>query len=91
MGSQGVNWPKYFLVGHAIELALWGFIRLQEDRGIPRPDIPEPGNHDLMGLYEYAVAYGLPRDQLVTERLPHLSELHKSHHPAILKSREQSL
>lgn len=76
------NWPKYFLLGHAIELTIKAYlVFLDEELKQQRPaGLPEPGNHDLKGLYDYAVARGLKRNTLVTEDLPHLSELHQIHY-----------
>lgn len=74
------NWPKYFLITHAIELAIKAYIISREDAGAIPPPKPQPANHDLAGLYDYAVLYGLERDPAVTKELPHLSDLHRVHY-----------
>jgi hypothetical protein len=73
------NWPKYFLVTHAIELAIRAFNVFRADLEPPAKG-PTPRNHDLVGLYDYAVNNGLPRDPVVTTELPHLSDLHEIHY-----------
>jgi hypothetical protein len=73
------NWPKWFLMTHAIELAIRSFCVFRADISPPPVGQP-PRNHDLIGLYDYAVKNGLPRDPLVTTDLPHLSELHEIHY-----------
>jgi hypothetical protein len=74
------NWPKYTLLFHAIELALKAAIVSYGERGLPKPFSPEPGNHDLNALYDYATAYGLIRRQEILNDLPHISELHVIHY-----------
>jgi hypothetical protein len=74
------NWPKWFLTTHAIELAIKAFIVSREDHIALGPEIRKPANHDLVGLYEYAVALGLKSNQLVVAGLPHLSDLHRTHY-----------
>jgi hypothetical protein len=70
------NWPKYFLMTHAIELAINAYLVLSRTRsGGKKPD-----NHDLMALYEEAIRRGLKSSPLVLKELPHLSELHKIHY-----------
>jgi hypothetical protein len=80
MDGTEPNWPKWFLVTHAIELAIRAFIVSRKDLDIPPPPTPEPTNHDFVSLYDYAVLCGLTRNQLVPERLPQLSELHQVHY-----------
>src|SRR5215469_15727822 len=70
------NWPKYFLVTQAIELAIRAYIVFRAGLE-PRPRGTTPRNHDLVGLYDYAVKNGVSRDPLVTADLPHLSDLHQ--------------
>ncbi len=74
------NWPKYTLLFHAIELALKAAIVLYGERGVPKPSDPEPANHDLNALYDYAAAYGLIKRQETLNDLPHISELHVIHY-----------
>jgi hypothetical protein len=80
MDGPEPNWPKWFLVTHAIELAIKAFIVSREDLDVPAPAGPKPANHDLVGLYDYAVLYGLQPNPLITSGLPHLSELHRVHY-----------
>ena len=74
MDGPEPNWPKWFLVTHAMELAIKAFIVSREDANVPTPAGPKPPNHDLVALYDYAVLYGLTRDPKITTDLPHLSE-----------------
>jgi hypothetical protein len=80
MDGPEPNWPKWFLVTHAIELTIKAYIESRKDSAAIRPSGPEPANHDLVALYNYAVDYGLTRDPIVTKDLPHLSELHEVHY-----------
>jgi hypothetical protein len=73
------NWPKWFLVTHALELATKAYIVFSEDPG-PLPPGPQPANHDLVGLYDYAVLCGLQRNSSIISGLSHLSELHQIHY-----------
>jgi hypothetical protein len=76
------NWPKYFLVTHAIELAITAYLVFEKGLGRPRTrgGGTKPDDHDLMGLYKEAVRRGLKSNALVLKDLPHLSELHKIHY-----------
>jgi hypothetical protein len=74
------NWPKIFLVGHSIELAIQAYLAYAKQLSLPRPPGPEPANHDLSALYAFAVARGLAPNSVVTNDLAHLSELHKTHY-----------
>jgi hypothetical protein len=80
MDGPEPNWPKWFLVTHAMELAIKAYIVSREDSNVPPPAGPKPPNHDLVALYDYAVLYGLKRDPKVTTDLPHLSDLHQTHY-----------
>jgi hypothetical protein len=81
MDGPEPNWPKWFLVTHAIELAIKAFIVSREDLDVQAPaEAKQPANHDLVGLYDYAILYGLQRNPLITSDLPHLSELHQDHY-----------
>ena len=71
-------WPKYFLVTHAIELALKAFSRWRD--AIEGQGHQEPANHDLVGWYDDAVQRGLQRDNNMANELKHLSELHEIHY-----------
>jgi hypothetical protein len=71
-------WPKYFLLGHAVELALKAvpeFFKQSVDYKSPT-SMRAPGRHDLMGLYEWAKLHGLVADSLIDSDLPSLSDLH---------------
>jgi hypothetical protein len=74
------NWPKYTLLFQAIELALKAAIVSFGERSVPKPAGPEPGNHDLSALYDYAIACGLIGRQQISDDLPHISELHVIHY-----------
>jgi hypothetical protein len=74
------NWPKYFLMTHAIELAIKAFLNFEKELNTSRAPTKEPANHDLVGLYDCAVSRGLTRDALVTSELPELNELHQIHY-----------
>jgi hypothetical protein len=81
MDTYEPNWPKWFLITHAIELAIKAYVISRADANTPAPALQKmPANHDLVAQYEYAVLYGLPPDPLVTKELPHLSELHQVHY-----------
>jgi hypothetical protein len=70
------NWPKHFLMTHAIELAIHAYSSLM----LPRGAAEKPGEHDLMELYEEAIRRGLKPNDLVLKELPPLSELHQIHY-----------
>lgn len=80
MDGPEPNWPKWFLVTHAMELAIKAYIVWREDANVPAPAAPKPPNHDLVALYDYAVLYGLTRNPQITSDLPHLSDLHQTHY-----------
>jgi hypothetical protein len=80
MDDHEPNWPKWFLAGHAIELAINAFIIYRKDAGVPKPRHKERLNHDLVALYDDAVRGGLKRNPLVTRDLPALSKLHQEHY-----------
>jgi hypothetical protein len=71
-------WPKYALLTHAIELALKAFVNHSTCSGIPPGK--EPKQHDLLGWYQLAVDYGLPRDSGIEENIDYLNELHRIHY-----------
>jgi len=71
------------LQSHAVELAIKAYLVLKTgDSQPPKPSkgARATGTHDLVGLYNYAVTLGLPRNALVTQELPHISELHQLHY-----------
>jgi hypothetical protein len=80
MDGAEPTWPKYFLLTHAIELAIKAYIVSREDAAVAAPTKKTPANHDLVGLYDYAVLYGLTPSPLVTNNLPHISDLHQIHY-----------
>ncbi len=74
------NWPKYFLLGHAIELALKAVEKYcQQSPDYQKPEGKEPTHHDLVGWYEWAKRHGLSSDDQVERLMPYLSELHLEH------------
>jgi hypothetical protein len=54
-GVQQLNWPKYFLLGHAVELALKAVTMSFKERTRTKPVKRMPARHDLLGYYEAAV------------------------------------
>jgi hypothetical protein len=83
MVASEPNWPKHFLVTHAIELAIMAYLVFE--RGLiikPRAGSKGQGpqDHNLFALYEAAVGRGLRSNPLVLKELPFLSELHKVHY-----------
>ncbi len=70
------NWPKYALLTHAIELALKGFAFHSAGGKTNRN---EPKQHDLVGWYEIAVAFGLENDVGIAANIGFLNELHRTH------------
>ncbi len=85
MDGPEPNWPKWFLVTHAIELAIRPFIVSRRDLDNPPPML-EPANYDLVSLYDYAVQYGLVRNSHVTEKMPSYRNCIRSSTPAIQKT-----
>lgn len=69
--------PKYALLTHAIELALKAFALYSVEAGKPYRRV---SNHDLRGLYQLAIEYGLREDPSISENINHLHELHFSHY-----------
>jgi hypothetical protein len=76
------NWPKQFLITHAIELAITSFLVFERGLLGPRTSTAGKGpeDHDLLAIYEEAVRRGLKSNALVLNELPFLSKLHKSHY-----------
>ena len=81
MNGPQPNWPKYFLLGHAIELALKAVEKYcQQSPDYQKPNGKRPSReHDLVGWYEWAKLHGLSSDDEVEKLMPHLSELHLEH------------
>ena len=74
------NWPKYFLLGHAIELALKAVPKYcQQSPSHQKPSGKTPADHDLVGQYEWAKLHGLPANDIAEKMMPHLSGLHLEH------------
>jgi hypothetical protein len=78
--NSEVNWPRYALLFHAIELALkafnWHSVHVAGKPSIAK----EPRQHDLSGWYEVALEHGLARDDAVANHIAILSELHSTHY-----------
>jgi len=70
------NWPRYALLTHALELALKSFAFHFAGDG---PIADEPHQHDLVGWYKVAIRCGLEDDQVVSEGVTFLNEVHKTH------------
>jgi len=72
------NWPRYFLLAHAAELAIRAVL-VHAKTELGRTAGQEPGKHDLSALYEYACQQGLKSNTEVTSELPYLSDIHKNY------------
>ena len=72
------NWPRYFLLAHAAELAIQAVL-VSAKGASGRTAGPTPGSHDLSALYEYACKHGLKSNPQVLSELSYLSEIHKNH------------
>lgn len=72
MVNSQPNWPKHFLMTHAMELAIKAYIVFATGR--------ELRSHDLSALYELAVQNGLKRSELVSAELSQLNDLHMVHY-----------
>jgi len=84
------NWPKYALLGHAVELALKAVPKyFEQSRAYQKPKTVKPANHDLVGQYRWAKLHGLASNELVEADLPILSELHKDHYARYPQPRGQ--
>jgi hypothetical protein len=72
------NWPKHFLITHAIELAITAYLVFERGLQTSRAGVggKPPKDHDLLALYSEAVRCGLKSDPLVLKDLPFLSDLH---------------
>jgi hypothetical protein len=80
MTDARVNWPKYFLLGHAVELALKAVTKSFEERTGRKPVNPMPTNHDLLGYYNAAVEAGMRQLPFHIEGiLQDLAALHEDH------------
>lgn len=73
------NWPRYFLLAHAAELAIRAVIVWAKSGSAGRAAGPEPGKHDLAGLYAYACDLGLKPNPSITNELTYLSDIHENH------------
>jgi hypothetical protein len=74
-----LNWPKYALLTHGIELSLKAFTDHSISIG-KSPPTKEPKQHDLIGWYKLALQYGLLDDPAVAENIELLNELHLTHY-----------
>ena len=72
------NWPRYFLLTHAAELAIQSVLVHAKNAGV-RVAGSAPGPHDLSGLYAYACQHGLKSNSQILAELPYLSDVHKNH------------
>jgi HEPN domain-containing protein len=66
------NWPKHFLMTHAIELAIKAYIVFAA--------AIELRSHDLSALYGRAPRHGLRPNTVVLNGLPHLNPVHMVHY-----------
>jgi hypothetical protein len=75
--NSEVNWPRYALLMHAIELALKAFAKQREMQGVTLGK--RPSNHDLQAWYDLAVQCGLANEPAVARNISVLNELHFGH------------
>lgn len=73
------NWPRYFLLSHAVELAIRSVLIFAKTGPLGRSVGQEPSKHDLSALYEYACKQGLTSNPEVLATLPYLSEIHDNY------------
>src|SRR3954468_22388449 len=74
------NWPRYFLLAHAAELAIRAVLVHAKDSGSPPHNVGRvPPDHDLSGLYQYACKHGLTPNPKVLSELSYLSDIHRNH------------
>jgi hypothetical protein len=71
------NWPRYFLLAHAVELAIRAVLVSAKTSG--RAGGSEPANHDLSALYEHACKLGVKSNPQVLSELSYISDIHKNH------------
>ncbi len=72
------NWPRYFLLSHAAELAIRAVLVHSKTAG-GRVVGSEPGKLDLSALYEHACKHGLTSNPDVLKELSYLSDIHKNY------------
>lgn len=83
------NWPKYFLQGHAVELALKSVAMSFEERTGQPAARPMPQRHDILGYYRVAVNAGMRKLPHVEDLLGELADLHEEHHARYPKQARQ--
>lgn len=72
------NWPRYFLLAHAAELAIQAV--LVHVKTVSGKIVGQaPAVHDLSGLYAHACQNGLKSNPQILAELQYLSEIHKNH------------
>ena len=72
------NWPRYFLLAHAAELAIRAVLvhaKTMSGKTVGQA----PGVHDLSGLYAHACQNGLKSNPQVLAELQYLSDIHENH------------
>jgi hypothetical protein len=70
------SWPRYFLLCHAIELALKAFLTLH---GVSEDDLMYDFGHDLKKLLKHAERHGLKLTPETQEAIKRLARAHKEH------------
>jgi hypothetical protein len=73
------NWPRYFLLAHAAELAIRSVLVSAKTSASGRTARQEPGKHNLSALYEHACKHGLESNPQVLSELPYLSDIHDNY------------
>lgn len=72
------NWPRYFLLAHAAELAIRAVL-VHANTMSGKTVGQAPGVHDLSGLYAHACQNGLKSNPQVLAELQYLSDIHENH------------
>jgi hypothetical protein len=77
-GPRGISWPRYFLLCHAIELALKSFLAWH---GAAAEDLQKRFRHKIEPLMTEAVSKDLSIGKLAATEIMQLDEAHAKHWP----------
>ena len=80
-------WPRYFLLCHAIELALKAYLALY---GFTQDELQNEFRHNLEKLLDKAVELGLQINQSAQNEIKLLNEAHTKHWPRYPREDEKS-
>jgi hypothetical protein len=72
------NWPRYFLLSHAAELAIRAVL-VNAKTTTGKTVGQASGPHDLSGLYAHARQNGLKSNPQILSELQYLSDIHENH------------